>query len=178
MGDILKKYNSTTSYHIIKKSLRDVLTHGKLIRVNVLNAKECIDALFIFVLLNTALAAILFEHTSNIWILLDMSYTWRGLEHILANKNINKKKNILMWVKSFAIFWYMSVCITYITWLKQINQWQVLVISSTMVVGVLTCCPLLSSMCNLKAAQINVNVAKFENICLTSLNWTLHDKSN
>ena len=60
-------------------------------------------------------------------------------------------------IKSFAISLYVPVCNEYIIWTKQFKPWKVpTVVDSIVVVGVLTCCALLHSMCNLKATQMNV----------------------
>ena len=64
---------------------------------------------------------------------------------------------ILGWGKSFAIFWHMLVYDMYITWLKQFKLWKVpTVVGSIVVVGVLTHCALLHSMCDLKFTQMNM----------------------
>ena len=57
-----------------------------------------------------------------------------------------KTGKMLRWVKSFAIFWHMLVCKTYV----------LVEADSIVLVGTLTCCALLHSVWNLKAAQINV----------------------
>ena len=57
-------------------------------------------------------------------------------------------------VKSFAIFWCILICNMYITWMK---LWKVYtIVDSIEVFGVLTCCALLHSMYDLKAAQMNM----------------------
>ena len=49
------------------------------------------------------------------------------------------------------------VCSAYISWPKQFKLWKVLtMVGSILVVGMLTCCALLHSMCELKAAQLNM----------------------
>ena len=64
------------------------------------------------------------------------------------------KKKIIRWVKRFEIFCYMLVCGMR---LKQFKLWKVLaVVGSIMVVDVLTCHALLRSICDLKAAQMNM----------------------
>ena len=58
---------------------------------------------------------------------------------------------------SFVIFWYVLVCDAYITWSKQFKLWEVpFVVGSIVIVGALTCCALLHSLCDLKDMQMNV----------------------
>ena len=58
---------------------------------------------------------------------------------------------------SFAIFWYLLLCGTYIMWPKQSKLWKVLsMVGSIVVVGVLTYWVLFSTVCELKAAQMNI----------------------
>ena len=68
-----------------------------------------------------------------------------------------QQQQILSWVKSFVIFWYMLVCSMYIKWLKQFKLWKVLTaIGSIVVAGVLTSHALLHFVYDLKAALMNV----------------------
>ena len=86
---------------------------------------------------------------------------------------------ILGWVKNFALFWHMLVCNAYITWTKQFKPWRVpVVISSIVVVGVLTRCVLLHSLCDLKPAQIKVQrysaVKLTKNVCFVKCEGTVN----
>ena len=59
--------------------------------------------------------------------------------------------------QKFFIFWYVLIYSMYIIWLKQFKSWNVLaVFSRILVIGVLKCCTLLHSMCELKATLLNV----------------------
>ena len=65
--------------------------------------------------------------------------------------------NLQGWLKNFAIFWYVQVCSTYITWLKQFKPWKVpSVVGSIMVICALTCCEMLHTMCDLKVTQMKM----------------------
>ena len=75
---------------------------------------------------------------------------------ILLSDNISVLL-LLGGIKRVAIFWCVLVCGVYIIWPNQFKPWKVpTVVGSIVVVGALTCCALLHSMCDLKVTQMNM----------------------
>ena len=70
-------------------------------------------------------------------------------------------------VKSFAIFWFLQVCVAYITRLKQFKTWKLpAVVGSIIVNGALTRCALLHPKCDLKDTQMNVKSRVIQELLL------------
>ena len=64
---------------------------------------------------------------------------------------------ILVWIKCFAMFWYVLVCSGYFMRSMHIKPWKLpAVLGSIVVVSAMTCCVLVHSMYDLKAAHMNV----------------------
>ena len=62
---------------------------------------------------------------------------------------------LLVWVKSFAIYCCVLISDVYITWPKQFKPWKIFdVVGSIVVVGALTLCTLLRSISDLKASVV------------------------
>ena len=76
--------------------------------------------------------------------------------------------------QNFPIFWYGLVWDMYIMWQKQLKILNVpAVVDCIVLVGVLTHCTLLHSMCDLNAVQKNVQYSLIQEFMLTSSNWAI-----
>ena len=74
---------------------------------------------------------------------------------------------LIGWIKSFTIFWYMLVSSMHIMQPKQFKSQKLsAMIGSIMVVGAVTCCVFLHSMCNLKATKMNVQYSLIHKLML------------
>ena len=112
----------------------------------------------------------------------DISRKYTTISAIMQVLSIEFLKSIIFWtlkffkilhtenlkgVKSFAIFWYMLVCGTYIMWPKQFKLWERLDMDgSFMKIGALTHRTLFHSMYDLIAAQMIVQCNLIQELIL------------
>ena len=94
---------------------------------------------------------VIYKITNHMYVIYmyEEDLTLNNLQWLICNKTWPSQS-----IKTFALFWYMLVCSAYIMWP---NQFKVhTVVGSIVVVGVLACCEMFLSMCDLKAAQMNM----------------------